>query len=121
MNVFEEKIEVNIALVIILIFIAVSWLGVFQKIESWFSHGKWVTVQINSSTCLEGSGEDSNVYDCDRVNFYSIETNKIIRGKCVAACEYQVSLLSPSVRYRIEVTNFPIIGKRILNVEKYNY
>ena len=105
MNIYEDKVEVNAGLLIILVYIAISWFGGFQKIEGWFSHSELATVRISDEI----------------INFYSIKTNKLIYAKCVRSCEEQVGLLSPYVSYRIKVTNFPIVGKRILNVEKWNY
>ncbi len=121
MNLYEDKVEVNAGLLILLVYIAISWLGIFQKIEGWFAHGELATVRISSEECVDGYGEDITTSSCNVIYFYSVKTNKLIQGKCVRACEQQVNLLSPSGRYRIEVTNFPIIGKRILNVENWNY
>lgn len=117
----KKTVEVNVILLIALILILLSWLGLFRETEFWLANGEWVTIQIDQSTCVDGSSrENYHLTPCELVTFKSLETNKIIRGDCVRACQQQIGHLFPGVRYRIITTEFPIVGKRILKIERYD-
>jgi len=89
-------------------------------VESWFSRSQWADARIEDSFYISGSGEDASVVDTDAIAFFDADTGKRILAKCSRKCADQIGLVVGGRRYRLIISELPILGKRIMNIEYYD-
>ena len=89
--------------------IVLSWLGLFREIETWFADHKIATVELVDWFCSDGS-------DCKKPVFYEGATGDFINGECVGDCVERIPFLNEGKRYFLTISNFPLVGTRILEV-----
>lgn len=104
------------ALTALLIFVVLDWLGVTYWFEKKFSHWEMVTADRVDSTCVVGSGEDMDFYDCKRAAFYGEKDFKPIKINCVRRCRTQLGLVVAGQSYALVVSDFPFTENRVINI-----